>query len=227
MEDARKEHLDRWWQFWNVRQDMRSSIDSISRYLACSRVTKRPIFCFVDPAICPDGALQVWTLEDDYSFGLIQSNAHWQWFYAKCSKLKSDYRYTRRSVWDTFPWPQGSDFGGPTVKQVEAVAEAGRAVRAARVAALAQIKGGLRAVYRTLDLPGKSKLKDAHAALDKAVLDAYGFSPKKDLLQQLLDLNRAVADRESDGEPVTAPGVPESYTGDRATLITEDCIRPD
>ena len=42
--------------------------------------------------------------------------------------------------------------------------------------ALTKIKGGLRAVYRTLELPGKNPLKDAHAALDAAVLDAYGFS---------------------------------------------------
>jgi hypothetical protein len=32
-------------------------------------------------------------------------------------------------------------------------------------------------------------LKDAHAALDTAVLTAYGFSTKKDLLAQLLALN--------------------------------------
>jgi hypothetical protein len=39
----------------------------------------------------------------------------------------------------------------------------------------------LRAVYRTLELPGKHPLQDAHAALDAAVLAACGFSAKKDL----------------------------------------------
>jgi len=72
---------------------------------------------------------------------------------------------------------------------------------------------------------GKHPLKDAHAALDAAVLDAYGFSAKKDLLQQLLDLNHAVAEREKQSLPVTAPGVPPGY-GDPAPLITDDCIRP-
>jgi hypothetical protein len=85
--------------------------------------------------------------------------------------------------------------------------------------------GGLRAVYRTLELPGRHPLKDAHAALDAAVLDAYGFSAKKDLLQQLLDLNQAVAAREKAGEHVTPPGVPAMY-GDPTPLITGDCIRP-
>lgn len=69
-------------------------------------------------------------------------------------------------------------------------------------------------------------LKDAHAALDAAVLAAYGFDAKKDLLTQLLELNLAIAAREKAGRPVTAPGVPPGY-GDSAGLITEDCIRPD
>jgi hypothetical protein len=94
-----------------------------------------------------------------------------------------------------------------------------------RAAALQQIDGGLRALYRTLELPGKNPLKDAHAALDTAVLAAYGFDPKKDLLAQLLDLNLEVSKREKAGEAVTPPGVPAAY-GDPAGLITKDCIRP-
>ncbi len=96
----------------------------------------------------------VFPLADDYSFGILQSNAHWQWFVAKCSKLKSDFRYTPESVFDTFPWPQA-----PTAAQVEAVAAAGREIRRIREAALPELKGGLRALYRTLELPGKSPLK--------------------------------------------------------------------
>jgi hypothetical protein len=82
----------------------------------------------------------------------------------------------------------------------------------------------LRAVYRTLELPGKNPLKDAHAALDSAVLAAYRFSPKKDLPAQLLALNLDVARREEAGEPVTAPGIPPGYPNP-ARLVTDDCIR--
>ncbi len=82
----------------------------------------------------------------------------------------------------------------------------------------------MRAVYRTLELPGRNPLKEAHAALDAAVLAAYGFSPKKDLLAQLLALNLEVARREHGGEAVTAPGIPPGYP-DPARLVTEDCIR--
>ena len=93
-----------------------------------------------------------------------------------------------------------------------------------RAEALQHIKGGLRALYRTLELPGRNPLKDAHAALDAAVLAAYGFDGGKDLLAQLLALNLAVAGRIDRGESVTAPGVPPGYPHPNR-LVTDDCLR--
>ena len=78
---------------------------------------------------------------------------------------------------------------------------------------------------RTLELPGKNPLKDAHAAPGAAVLAAYGFSPKGDLLAQLLELDLAVAARLDHDQPVTAPGLSPSFP-DPERLITDDCIRP-
>ena len=83
----------------------------------------------------------------------------------------------------------------------------------------------VRALYRTLELPGANPLKDAHAALDVAVLAAYGFSAKKDLLAQLLALNLAVAAKIEKGEAVVSPGIPKNYP-DAKKMVTEDCIRP-
>jgi hypothetical protein len=68
-------------------------------------------------------------------------------------------------------------------------------------------------------------LKDAHVALDAAVLAAYGFSAKKDLLAQLLELNLAVAQRLERAEPVTSPGIPSAFPKPE-TLISNDCIWP-
>jgi SAM-dependent methyltransferase len=216
-----KKFLNYWWQPAWGRSDMLAAIRKLPRrYLVCSRVTKRPVFVFVCKSVRPGDALQTFLFPDDYSFGILQSDAHWQWFIAKCSKLKSDFRYTPESVFDTFPWPQK-----PGKKQVRAVAQAGREVRAIRAKTLPTITGGLRALYRTLELPGRNPLRDAHEALDAAVLDAYGFSARKVLLAQLLELNLAVAARIENGEAVTPPGVPASY-GEASDLITDDCIAP-
>ena len=42
--------------------------------------------------------------------------------------------------------------------------------------------------------------------LDAAVMDAYGFDPKRDVLAQLLELNLDCARREREGELVRGPG---------------------
>jgi hypothetical protein len=83
---------------------------------------------------------------------------------------------------------------------------------------------GLKEAGATLELPGTNPLRDAHAALDTAVLTAYGFNPKRDLLAQLLALNQQVAAKIENGESVTAPGVPKNYL-DPKKLVTDDCIK--
>lgn len=212
--------LKKWWQLKRRRGELLDAIEPTNRYIVCSRHSKRPIFVFLSSNIHPDSSLTCFAFCDDFSFSILQSEVHWVWFATKCSKLKSDFRYTPDSVFDTFPWPQAS-----TKKQIDAVAEAGRAIRKLRDEAVKKLKGGLRALYGTLELPGKNPLKDAHAALDAAVLDAYGFSPRKDLLGQLLALNLEVAQRIEKGEPVVAPGIPPGYP-DPKKLVTDDCVRP-
>jgi hypothetical protein len=220
MRPHHKAFLARWWQLSFGRPEMLSVIKPLPRFLACSYVTQRPIFMFVSSAIRPSNLIQIFGFADDYSFGVMQSHAHWLWFVTKCGKLGVGFRYSAESVFDTFPWPQTA-----TVKQIDAVAAAARELRRVRAEVLPKMKGGLRALYRTLELPGANPLKDAHAALDTAVLTAYGFNPKRDLLAQLLALNQEVAAKIENGEPVTAPGVPKNYP-DAKKLVTEDCIQP-
>lgn len=212
--------LAKWWQLSYGRPKLSEAIAGIPRYLACSRVTKRPIFFFVDSTIKPGDAMQVFALADDYSFGILQSDVHWQWFIAKCGKLTERPRYNGDSVFHTFPWPQS-----PSAEMVHVIAETGKAVRALRAEASEKQGLGLRALYRTLDLPGKNPLRDAHAALNAAVIKAYGFAPKKPILQQLLDLNLEAAERASNGQAVLGPGVPGTYKKP-SSLISSDCFRP-
>ena len=100
---------------------------------------------------------------------------------------------------------------------------AGRHLRQVRDQALEHLDGGLRALYRTIDVPGKNPLKDAHAILDTAVLKAYGFSAKQDLLEELLNLNHAVATQIAAGQTVNGPGLPPSYPNPES-LVTDDAF---
>ncbi|MBI5671537.1 MAG: class I SAM-dependent DNA methyltransferase [Chloroflexi bacterium] len=213
--------LRQWWKHSYGRQDMLSVILKLPRFIVCPEVAKRPIFDFVSPYIRPDHRLFAFAFDDDYSFGILQSNAHWLWWLERGATLKSDPAYTPHSVFDTFPWPQQ-----PTPAQVKAVAEAGRALHEYRREAMRKNpRLTLRDLYRSLEQPGENPLKDLHAALDEAVLAAYGFDPQGDLLLQLLALNKTVAGRIAAGEPVTAPGIPADYPNP-AELVSAGCITP-
>ncbi|MBX8612582.1 N-6 DNA methylase [Pseudomonas cichorii] len=212
-DSERSTSVDYWWRHWRARKELISSIATIPRYLACSRVTKRPLFFFVESQLRPGDALQVFALADDYSFGILQSSAHAEWFVAKCSNLTERLRYTAESVFETFPWPQT-----PSNKDVEAVAAAGRALREVQFKAVSGVTGGLRKLYKTLDLPGKNPLKATQDLLDAAVLKAYGFNKSDNILSKIYDLNLSVANSIGLNKKVTGPGIPESYPNPKSLL---------
>lgn len=218
MRPHHRRFLERWWQLSWGRADMLIALSKVQRYIVCSRVTKRPIFTFVSSNITPGDALQVFALADDYSFGILQSSAHYQWFHIKCTNMKSDPRYTSESVFDTFPWPQDV-----TDEVIDSIAEAGRKIRYIREQAQKHIQGGLRELYRTLELPGKNPLRDAHSLLDALVLKAYGFSSKQDLLEELLKLNHFISKKTLEGEFVNGPGIPKTYKTPEK-IITNDAF---
>lgn len=209
---------ERWWQFRDYQPGTMASIAAIPRYIACARVTKRTIFEFVSSSVHPDMALQVFGYGDDYSFGILQSGLHFQWFKAQCSTLKGDYRYTSDTVFDTFPWPQQ-----PTKKQLRAVADAAVALRTLRRETMAKLGYSLRDLYRTLEEPGDNPLRNAQDKLDAAVRATYGMKETEDPLAFLLALNHACAEKEKAGEKITPPGLPLPPE-EHAAFVTEDCI---
>jgi hypothetical protein len=210
---------ERWWQLRDQQPGTIAAISKLTRYVACSRVTKRPIFEFVSSKIHPDNTVIAFSFPDDYSFGVLQSHTHWRWFNARCSTLGGTFRYTSDTVFDTFPWPQK-----PTRGQIKAVAEAAVALRALRRETMQKLNYSLRDLYRTLEQPGDNPLSEAHARLDAAVRTAYGMPADADPLAFLLELNLACAAKEKAGEKITPPGLPLPEA-DHAAFITEDCLR--
>jgi len=211
------QYYNSWWQLIGKRKEMLDAFSTINRYIACSRVSKRQIFEFISTDIRPNDALITFAFNDDYSFGILQSKFHWKWWKAKCSTLGEIYRYTINPVWDTFPWPQQ-----PSNKQVETIAQAAKAIRDWR----RNTKLTLREMYQLYDMAEtgvKYELYNLHKKLDKAVMEAYGFDSKKDILQQLLALNLDLAEKEKNNIIIQKPGIPDSYTN-KQNLISTDCV---
>ena len=210
---------ERWWHFRDYQPGTMKAIGSIPRYVACARVTKRPIFEFINSGIHPDTMLTVFPMADDYSFGIIQSMVHFEWFKARCSTLGGTFRYTSDTVFDSFPWPQT-----PTRPQIEAVAKEAVALRQLRREVMAKMNWSLRDLYRTLEEPGANPLRDAQARLDTAVRAAYAMPKDADILAFLLALNQSCAAKEAAGEKITPPGLPLPVK-EHGAFVTEDCIR--
>ena len=99
-----------------------------------------------------------------YEFGILESNVHMAWMRVVCGRLKSDYDYSIKIVYNNFPWPT------PTDQQKAKIEQTAQAILDAR----ALYPGSsLADLYDELTMP--PELRKAHQANDRAVMDAYGF----------------------------------------------------
>ncbi|MBP5543567.1 MAG: class I SAM-dependent DNA methyltransferase, partial [Kiritimatiellae bacterium] len=102
-----------------------------------------------------------------YHFGVLTSNVHMAWLRAVGGRLKSDYRYSNKVVYNNFPWPE------PTEEQESRIGETARGILSAREAHPDCTFADL---YDELTMP--PDLRRAHQENDRAVMAAYGFSTK-------------------------------------------------
>ncbi len=105
-----------------------------------------------------------------FHFGVISSAFHMAWMKQVCGRLKSDYRYSNKLVYNNFPWPEAG------AAQRERVEEKARAVLAAREPHLPpRGLATLADLYDPLAMP--PELLKAHTELDRAVEKCYRPEP--------------------------------------------------
>lgn len=102
-----------------------------------------------------------------YHFGILSSTMQMAWVRQVCGRLKSDFRYSNKLVYNNYPWPTD-----PTEAQKLAVETAAQGVLDARAKFPTQTLADL---YDPLAMP--KDLRDAHRALDRAVDKCYRPAP--------------------------------------------------
>lgn len=102
---------------------------------------------------------------DLYEFGVLESNVHMAWMRAVSGRLKSDYDYSIKIVYNNFPWPT------PTDEQRAKIKQTAQAILDARNL---YPNDSLADLYDERTMP--PELRRAHQQNDKAVMQAYGFS---------------------------------------------------
>lgn len=102
---------------------------------------------------------------DLFDFGILMSNVHNAWMRLLAGRLKSDYRYSKDIVYNTFPWPT------PTNEQKTKIEQTAQEILDARAL---YPDSSLADLYDPITMP--PELRKAHIENDKAVMKAYGFS---------------------------------------------------
>ena len=97
----------------------------------------------------------------------MASNVHMAWVRAICGRLKSDYRYSIKLVYNNFPWPN------PTEAQKTKIEQTAQSILDARAL---YPDCSLADLYDETTMP--PELRRAHQANDRAVMQAYGFDVK-------------------------------------------------
>ena len=100
-----------------------------------------------------------------FEFGVLTSNIHMAWMRTVAGRMKSDYAYSAKIVYNNFPWPE------VTEAQKEKISKTAQAILDARAL---YPESSLADLYDELTMP--VELRRAHQANDKAVMEAYGMT---------------------------------------------------
>mgnify|MGYP000231385505 CR=1 FL=1 len=184
--DAKKypRMVHEWWKFWNHRVELYDAIRPLQRVLAISRVSRTGAFTFLPSGMVYSLDLIVFAL-DETGFGVLQSRVHDTWIRFAGSSMKDDLRYSPTDCFQTFPFPNAFE----SDRQISSVALEYYDFRADL---MIRNNEGLTKTYNRFHDPDERsadilKLRELHAAMDRAVLDAYRWTDIPTDCQFLLD----------------------------------------
>src|SRR5436305_14182263 len=87
---------------------MRAALQGQLRFLTTPRVSKFRIFSWEESVVLPDDGIYVFARDDDYFFGILHSRFHEVWALKLGTRLETRPRYTPRSCFETFPFPEAT-----------------------------------------------------------------------------------------------------------------------
>ncbi|MRG96406.1 Eco57I restriction-modification methylase domain-containing protein [Polyangium spumosum] len=209
----------RWWHWHTERPSLYEAMESRKLVLANSQVSAHLAFAAQPTDRVFGHTLNIFVLPIERGFAILQSRVHECWARFFGSSMKDDLRYTPSDCFETFPFP-------PNYEQNPTLESIGREYYGFRAALMIENNEGLTKTYNRFHNPDErspqiKKLRDLHAQMDRAVLDAYGwtdiqpvydFRPQLDesirftwgedtrdeVLARLLELNRVIAAKEAE-----------------------------
>jgi type II restriction/modification system DNA methylase subunit YeeA len=203
-DEWRREH---WWLHGRSGEDLRAGVAPLQRYICTPRVAKHRFFTWLHRSVLPDSRLNAIARDDDTTFGILHSRFHIAWALTMSSRhgVGNDPTYNARSVFATFPFPEGLSPNVPASAYASdpkavAIAEAARSLNQLReswlnppelIRRVPEVVPGFPNRLVPIDDTAAAELKkrtltnlynaqpawltQAHAQLDEAVAAAYGW----------------------------------------------------
>jgi hypothetical protein len=172
--DKRASYRRYWWQFAEKRLELRAAVAGMDHVLVRARLAKHHALTLLPTGMVFSEQLVVVATTDGSCFAVLQSRLHDLWFLFFGSTQEERPRYTPTDCFETFPFPDGWERSKP----IEA---AGKAYYDFRAQLMVARNEGLTDTYNRFHDPLETsedilELRTLHAAMDRAVLDAYGWT---------------------------------------------------
>lgn len=170
-------YRERWWHYAEKRPELYATIAEMPEVFATARVSKHIIFSRVPTTAVSSEATVVIADPSFGRFASLQNTLHCLWVVEYQSSLETRGRYTPSDCFETFPFPA----------DLSALADSGVRYFEARAAAAKQTGVAFTDLYNRIHLQSETSpvirsLRDSQAALDRAVVAAYGWD---DLIEKL------------------------------------------
>ena len=174
-----------WWQFERLRPELYTTIAGLTRVLAISRIGNAFALTFLPTGKVYNEKTVIFPSIRTEQFSILQSRVHEVWSRFFSSTLKDDLQYTPSDCFETFPFPDGWE----THPSLEA---AGKTYYEHRAALMIRNDEGMTKTYNRFHDPYEDdsdigRLRELHAAMDRAALDAYGWTDIPTDCDYLLD----------------------------------------
>lgn len=202
-----------WWLFGKPRQELRSALQGLTRYIATVETSKHRFFQFLDAEVLPDNMLVNIAHDDAYVLGVLSSRTHVVWALAQGGTLEDRPRYNKTRCFETFPFPVATPLQKDAIRRKAQELDDHRKKQLSAHSELTMTgmynvleKLGAGATLdakeqKVLSQGAVTVLRDLHDELDALVQAAYGWEgtlTDQEILTRLADLNaeRALEERQ-------------------------------
>lgn len=182
---TRAGHQRWWWRFAETRPGLAGAVSPLPRVIVLSKTSKYLAFAFLPSDLIFSEKLKVFPSASDGYFACLQSRLHeaWSQFFGGSRGETADYVPT--DCFETFPFPT-------LHSRDQALFEIGKQYYDLRSELMIRNREGLTATYNRFHDPDETSpdilgLRALHDVMDRAVLDAYGWTDLRPTCEFLLD----------------------------------------